>query len=132
MKSLLLNIGKKSKKALYCHLNLKKKNKVLKEYYELIKKNKKRIINENEKDIKNSIKKKLEDNLIKRLALNNNKIEEAQLLVDLKKEQGFKNKFYEKKINYLMGYVNEPDILISEDTILDFHLSHRTNPEFRY
>ena len=31
-----------------------------------------------------------------------------------------------------MGYVNEPDILISEDTILDFHLSHRTNPEFRY
>ena len=76
MKSLLLNIGKKSKKALYCHLNLKKKNKVLKEYYELIKKNKKRIINENEKDIKNSIKKKLKDNLIKRLALNNNKIED--------------------------------------------------------
>ena len=30
--------------------------------------------------------------------INNNKIEEAQLLVDLKKEQGFKNKFYEKKL----------------------------------
>ena len=31
-----------------------------------------------------------------------------------------------------MGYVNEPDVQISENTILDFHLSHRTNPEFKF
>ena len=64
--------------------------------------------------------------------INNKKEEEAQLLLDLKKELGFKDKFYEKKINFLMGYSNKPDLEISENTILDFHLSHRTNPQFRF
>ena len=64
--------------------------------------------------------------------INNNKKEEAQLLLDLKKELGFEDKFYEKKINFLMGYTNQPDIEISENTILDFHLSHRTNPQFKF
>jgi len=64
--------------------------------------------------------------------INDNKKEEAQLMLDLKKELGFENKFYERKINYLMGYSNEPDIEISENTILDFHLSHRTNPQFKF
>ena len=64
--------------------------------------------------------------------INNNKKEEAQLLLDLKKEMGFEDEFYEKKINFLMGYTNEPDIKISENTILDFHLSHRTNPQFKF
>jgi len=62
--------------------------------------------------------------------INNGKREEAQLLIDLKKELGFKDKFYENKISYLMGYDNKPETAISEKTILDFHLSHRTNPEF--
>ena len=64
--------------------------------------------------------------------INNNKKEEAQLLLDLKKELGFENEFYEKKINYLMGYSSQPNIEISESTILDFHLSHRTNPQFKF
>ena len=64
--------------------------------------------------------------------INNNKKEEAQLLLDLKKELGFEDKFYEKKINYLMGYDNKINTEISENTILDFHLSHRTNPNFRF
>ena len=64
--------------------------------------------------------------------INDNKKEEAQLLLDLKKELGFKNKFYEKKINFLMGYSNKPNIEISENTILDFHLSHRTNTQFKF
>ena len=64
--------------------------------------------------------------------INNNKKEEAQLLLDLKKEAGFEDEFYEKKINFLMGYTNEPDLEISENTILDFHLSHRTNPQFKF
>jgi hypothetical protein len=64
--------------------------------------------------------------------INDNKFEEAQLLLDLKKEFGFKNKFYEKKISYLMGHNNKPDKEVSENTILDFHLSHRTNPEFKF
>ena len=31
-----------------------------------------------------------------------------------------------------MGYSNEPETEISENTILDFHLSHRTNPNFKF
>jgi len=64
--------------------------------------------------------------------INNNKKNEAQLLLDLKKELGFFDEFYEKKINYLMGYSNKPEKNFSDNTILDFHLSHRTNPEFRF
>jgi hypothetical protein len=65
--------------------------------------------------------------------INNNKRDEAQLLIDLQKELSqFEDKFYEKKINYLMGYSIEPETEISENTILDFHLSHRTNPNFKF
>ena len=64
--------------------------------------------------------------------INDNKKEEAQLLLDLKKEMGFEEKFYENKINFLMGYISQADVEISEDTILDFHLSHRTNPQFKF
>ena len=64
--------------------------------------------------------------------INNNKREEAQLLIDLKRELGSSDKFFDKKINYLMGYNTEPEKEISEKTILDFHLSHRTNPKFKF
>ena len=74
MKNLLINIGKKSKKAFSKQLNTKKKDKILKNYYQLIKKNKNQIIKENKKDIQNSYKKKLKDNLIKRLILDDKKI----------------------------------------------------------
>ena len=74
MRSLLVNIGKKSRKALSNSIDIKKKNKVLKDYYKLIQKNKKNIIRENIKDIKNAGKKKLKDTLIKRLVLNDKKI----------------------------------------------------------
>ena len=64
--------------------------------------------------------------------INDKKKDEAQLLIDLKKEIGFIDKFYESKISYLMGYNTKPETSISEKTILDFHLSHRTNPEFKF
>ena len=74
MKNLLINIGKKSKKAFSNQINSKKKDKILKDYYRLIEKNKKLILNENKKDIKNALKKKVKDNLIKRLILDDKKI----------------------------------------------------------
>ena len=74
MKNLLINIGKKSKKAFSNQINSKKKDKILKDYYRLIEKNKKLILNENKKDIRNALKKKIKDNLIKRLILNDKKI----------------------------------------------------------
>jgi len=74
MKNLLFNIGKKSKKAFAQKLDSKKKNKVLKDYYLLINKNRKLIINENKKDIKDAIKKNTKNNLIQRLILDDKKI----------------------------------------------------------
>ena len=74
MKKLLINIGKKSKKAFINKLSSKKKDKVLKDYYHLIDKNRKLIIKENKKDVKNAIKKGIKDNLIKRLILDDKKI----------------------------------------------------------
>ena len=64
--------------------------------------------------------------------INNNKRDEAQLLIDLQLELGIADKFFNNKINYLMGYNTEAAIEVSEKTILDFHLSHRTNPEFKF
>jgi len=64
--------------------------------------------------------------------INNNKRDEAQLLIDLQLELGIADKFFNQKIDYLMGYNTEPVTEVSEKTILDFHLSHRTNPEFKF
>ena len=74
MKKLLINIGKKSKTAFSTSLNSNKKNKVLKDYLQLIKKNKKSILKENAKDIKNANKNKLKKNLVDRLYLSEKKI----------------------------------------------------------
>ena len=74
MKKKLINIGKKSKKAVNLRINSKKKNKVLQDYCILIKKNKKIIINENKKDIYDAKKRGLKKNLIDRLILDEKKI----------------------------------------------------------
>ena len=74
MKKELINIGKKSKKAINLQINSKKKNKVLQDYCILIKKNKKMIINENKKDIYDAKKRGLKKNLIDRLILDEKKI----------------------------------------------------------
>ncbi len=62
--------------------------------------------------------------------INSGKKDEAQLIFDLKKELGFNDQYFENKINYLFGYTNEIDKAVSEKTILEFHLAHKTNPEF--
>ena len=62
--------------------------------------------------------------------INQGRFEEAQLIFDLKKELGFKDEYFEKKLDYLFGYTKKPDLKISEKTILDFHLAHKTNPKF--
>jgi len=64
--------------------------------------------------------------------LNSNNNEEAQLHFDLLKEIGFEDKFFEKKFTYLMGYDTNVNVEISEKSLLDFHLSHRTNPDFTF
>ena len=64
--------------------------------------------------------------------IESNKKEEAQLILDLKKELGFSDKYFEEKINYLLGYTSKIDETISEESILYFHLAHQTNPDFTF
>ncbi len=64
--------------------------------------------------------------------INDGKKDEAQLIFDLKKELGFDEQYFENKLNYLFGYSNEIDKTISEKSILEFHLAHKTNPEFSF
>ncbi len=62
----------------------------------------------------------------------NDKKDQAQLIFDLKKELGFRDKYFENKINFLFGYVDKADDSISENSIFDFHLAHQTNPDFKF
>ena len=48
----------------------------------------------------------------------------------MKKELGFQDEYFEKKLSYLFGFTDKSDLAISESSILDFHLAHRTNPDF--
>ena len=59
------------------------------------------------------------------------KKEQAQLLFDLSKELGEIDTFFEYKFNIMMGY-EAKDEIISDENILYFHLSHKTNNEFNY
>jgi hypothetical protein len=87
-------------------------------------------------EIFSKIKEPLEDEYLSKFNLycliNYGKNEEAQLILDLKKELGFLDEYFENKINYLFGYIDEANKEISENSILDFHLAHRTNPEFAF
>ncbi len=70
----LQKITKNSRIAFDSKVNTTKKNRVLKKFSNLLKKNRKKIIKENYKDIKFAKKKKLKENLIKRLEIDENKI----------------------------------------------------------
>ena len=87
-------------------------------------------------EIFSKIKEPLENEYLTKFNLycliNYGKNEEAQLILDLQKELGFKDDYFENKINYLFGYMDEANKEISESSILDFHLAHRTNPEFEF
>ena len=87
-------------------------------------------------EIFSKIKEPLENEYLTKFNLycliNYGKNEEAQLILDLQKELGFKDDYFENKINYLFGYVDEANKDISKSSILDFHLAHRTNSEFEF
>ena len=61
-----------------------------------------------------------------------NKKEVAQLQYDLLKEAGFNDVFFNKSFNYLSGYQSNPEIDLSEENLLDFHLSYLCLKDFSY
>ena len=64
--------------------------------------------------------------------INNDQKDEAQLILDLLKERGFKDKFFENKINFLLGLAETTSQKILDDNLLNFYLSHITSNEFDY
>ena len=62
----------------------------------------------------------------------NNKKQEAQLLLDLLREQKQSNKFYDDKINFLLGVTDKIDNKINEQNLLNFYLSSITITDFKY
>ena len=58
--------------------------------------------------------------------------DEAQLVLDLLKERGFEDKFFENKINFLLGFSETTSQKILDDNLLNFYLSHITSNEFDY
>ena len=69
MENYLIKLGKQAKKASIDNIQLKKKNKVLQDYCNLIFNYQLNIIRENRKDLKLAKNKKLKENLVKRLLI---------------------------------------------------------------
>ncbi len=61
-----------------------------------------------------------------------NKRDQAQLIYDLLIERGFSDVFFEDKFFFLMDYKSDVNSEISEDSILDFHLSHKVTNNFSF
>jgi len=62
----------------------------------------------------------------------NNKNSQAQLLLDLLREQNLSDKFFDDKINYLLGITEKTSTKINESNLLNFYLSSITIKDFKY
>jgi hypothetical protein len=62
----------------------------------------------------------------------NDKKSEAQLLLDLLREQKLSSKFYDDKINFLLGVTEKTINKINEKNLLNFYLSSITIKNFKY
>ena len=84
----------------------------------------------------NFISKKVQNDYLDKFTIycliNNDRKDEAQLILDLLKERGFKDKFFENKINFLLGLAETTSQKILDDNLLNFYLSHITSNEFDY
>jgi len=62
----------------------------------------------------------------------NDKKAEAQLLLDLLREQKQSSKFYDDKINFLLGVTDKTSNKVNEKNLLNFYLSTITIANFKY
>ena len=64
--------------------------------------------------------------------INEDKKNEAQLLIELLREQKLSNKFFDNKINYLLGLNEKENQKIDDTSLLNFYLSSIAISEFNY
>ena len=62
----------------------------------------------------------------------NEKKSQAQLLLDLLREQQQSDKFFDEKINFLLGISQNTSNKISEKNLLSFYLSSITVKDFNF
>ena len=84
----------------------------------------------------NIVDRSVKNNYLEKLKIycliNDDRKDEAQLVFDLLKEHGFKDKFFETKINFLLGTTESGGNKILDDNLLNFYLSHITSDNFEY
>ena len=64
--------------------------------------------------------------------IKNNKKNEAELVLDLLREQKLSNKFFDNKINNLLGVNEKINLKIDDTNLLNFYLSSIAVPDFSY
>ncbi len=64
--------------------------------------------------------------------IQNDKKTEAQLTLDILREQNLSNNFFDKKIDYLLDLTKKLDNKIDDTNLLNFYLSSITIPDFVY
>jgi len=64
--------------------------------------------------------------------INEDRKEEANIIFDLLRERGFEDKFFENKIDFLLGITETTTQKILDDNLLNFYFSHITNDNFQY
>ena len=84
----------------------------------------------------NFVDRKVENTYLEKFTIycliNDDRKEEAQLIFELLKEKGFKEKFFEDKVNFLLGISKVTTQKISDNNLLNFYLSHITSNDFKY
>ena len=84
----------------------------------------------------NYIDRKVQNNYLEKFTIycliNSDRKEEANLIYDLLKERGFKDKFFDDKINFLLGITETTNQKILDDNLLNFYFSHITSDNFQY
>ena len=113
MQNYLFNLGKNAKKASQDNVSSKKKNKVLKDYINLILNNQAQIISENQRDLKKAKINRLKENLIKRLMLDKKKI--FQITNSIKTIIGFKDPVNLTLKKWIISSVSPKGELIIDD-----------------
>jgi len=84
----------------------------------------------------NLISKEIQNNYLDKLIIyclvREDRKNEAQIILDLLKERGFKDNFFEDKINFLLGMKEKTNQNILDDNLLNFYFSHITSDKFEY
>ena len=80
------------------------------------------------KDVKNDYLEKFKVYCL----IDNDQKNEAQLVYELLKERGLNDKFFEDKINFLLGLTETTSQTIRDNNLLNFYFSHITNNNFNY